>query len=90
MSLLLDDPNISEALLYLASGSQPCGESRHVSSKLWPALKRQYGVITQTTIIRIHTDKKTSISIVSHTGGRIGRGSTVLKSSAFNHKCFVK
>jgi len=78
-------------MLYFASGSQPCGELHHVSSKLWHALKRQHGVITQTTIIRIHTAKKTlNLTIISHTGGRIGRGSTVLISSAFNHKCFVK
>jgi hypothetical protein len=78
-------------MLYLASGSQPCGESHHVSSKLWHSLKRQHGVITQTTIIRIHTAKKTSnLTIVSHTGGRIGGGSTVHISPGFNDKCFVK
>jgi len=90
VSLLLDDSNISEALLYLASGSQPCGESHHVSSTLWHALKRQHGVITQMTIIRIHYQENLYLTIVSHTGGRIGRGSTVLISPAFNHKCFVK
>jgi len=78
-------------MLYLASGSQPCGESHHVSSKLWNALKIQHGVITQTTIIRIHTAKKTStLTVVSHTGGMIGGGSTVPISPAFNHKWFVK
>jgi hypothetical protein len=66
VSLLLDFSNISEALLYLVSGSQPCGESHHVSSKLWHALKRQHGVITQMTIIRIHTATKTSISESYH------------------------
>jgi hypothetical protein len=77
-------------MLYLASGSQLCGELYHVSSKLWHALKR-HGVITQTTIIRIRTVKKTpNLTIESHTGGRIGGGSTVHISKAFNHKCFVK
>jgi len=78
-------------MLYLTSGSQPCGESHHVSSKLWHALKRQHHDITQMTIIRIHTAKKTSnLTIVSHTGGRLGGGSTILISPAFNNKCFVK